>query len=109
MDMVLTWAWWTCAHNLRPNQHDFSRPTAIEELVGLDGLVQRKAVRDQILQRHTALDHEIRHLGQAAETKGPGAVDGQLLVDDLRADVKGGGIVLADEADFAPSGRYLGR
>jgi hypothetical protein len=109
MDMVLTWAWWTCAHNLRPNQHDFSRPTAIEELVGLDGLVQRKAVRDQILQRHTALDHEIRHLGQAAETEGPGAVDGQLLVDDLRADVKGGGIVLADEADFAPSGRYLGR
>jgi hypothetical protein len=32
-----------------------------------------------------------------------------LLVDDLRADVKGGGIVLADEADFAPSGPYLGR
>jgi hypothetical protein len=24
---------------LRPNQHDFSRPTAIEELVGLGGLV----------------------------------------------------------------------
>jgi hypothetical protein len=46
IEAILTWVWWACAPNLGPNQHDFPRSTAIEELIGLDGLVQREAVGD---------------------------------------------------------------
>jgi hypothetical protein len=61
---------------LRPDQHHLARPTAIEETIGLRRLIESEAMGDQLLERHAALDHEIRHLGQAAETEGPGAVDG---------------------------------
>ncbi len=34
-------------HHLRPHQHDFARSTAIEELIGLNDLVEGEAVSDQ--------------------------------------------------------------
>jgi hypothetical protein len=65
-----------CVRHLWPNQHHLARPTAIEETIRLRRLIERESMGDQILERHTALDHEIRHLGQAAEAERPRAIDG---------------------------------
>src|SRR5262249_57141585 len=69
------------------------------------GLVEPELVADQPLQRHLPLDDEARALREADRAERARAVDGQLLVDDVAADVEGGRPAEPAEADPPPPPR----
>lgn len=43
-----------------------------------------------LTQRHFVVDHVVGHFGQTHGTHGPGAVDGELLVNDIPAHIERG-------------------
>src|SRR6266536_6497404 len=56
----------------------------VEQLVGLRCLVEGEEVGQQLLERHLPIDDEAGALGLADRVEGPGAVERQLSVDDVR-------------------------
>src|SRR5947209_1783174 len=60
---------------------------ALEGAEGLVRLVERETMGDDPVQTHIPVHDEAGALGQAVGAEGPRAVDGQLLVDDIPADV----------------------
>ena len=64
-------------------------------------------MREERVEVDAVVDDELGALGLADAAEGPRAVDRQLLVDDVGADVEGGGVAFADEADAAPWGCAL--
>ena len=73
---------------LLPREQHLARRAAGEEVVGLDGLVEAEGVGYQVAERDAAVDDEVGGLGESAGTEGPRAIDGELPVDDLPADVE---------------------
>src|SRR5580704_7036036 len=94
---------------LERREHALAGRLAVEELVGLGGLAEAEAVGEQPPERDLPVGHETRALPLTHAAEGPRGDQGELLADEVAADVEGRGAALAHEAHPAPGGRALHR
>src|SRR5262249_33582746 len=73
------------------HKYAFSGSGAIKGAKCLYSLVQCVAMRDQFLQRNLRVDHEPSNLYEFRLAKGPRAIDGGHLENDIPIEVNGGG------------------
>src|SRR6266446_8555401 len=82
---------------------------SVEQLVGIHRLVEAEALGEEAAQRDLPVRHEPRTLPLAHAAEGPRGHEGELLANQVAADVEGGGPALTHEAHAAPGGRALYR
>src|SRR5215216_2930170 len=87
-------------------EHALAGGLAVEQLVGLVGLVEPPSVGEQLLDVDAAVGDELRAFGLAHLREGPRRDDRQLLPQHVGADVDRHLVALADKAGRAP---HLGR
>src|SRR5690349_20726243 len=75
---------------------------AVEEAVGLLGLVERPAMGEEAVDVDLAVGDEAGAFGLADGREGPGAHQRHLAAQEVVADVERHRVALADEADLAP-------
>ena len=83
-------------------EHALAGGLGVEEFVGGFRLVQFEAVGEQAFHVDAVLDHEARAVRLALLAEGPGAEQGQLAPDHVRADLQRHLAALANVADLAP-------
>ena len=74
---------------LVPGKADFARAAGVKQPVGRVRFVQPETVGEHLFQGNLPVNHKPRHFSQPVEAESPGTQDGQLLVDNLRADFNG--------------------
>src|SRR6185295_19299418 len=81
----------------------------VENAVGLVGLLELPAVREQRVDVDAVVDREARALELPHRAEGPRADDGELLAQHVAAHVEGDVAALAHEAHRAPGLRAAHR
>src|SRR3954463_7989362 len=78
-------------------EHALAGGLAVEQLVGLLGLIQLPAMREQLFDIDLAVDDELRALGLTHLREGPRRDDRQLLPEHVGADIDRDLVALADK------------
>src|SRR5436190_1379423 len=90
------------SHALRRQDDALARGLGVEQAIGLLGLVEAPAVREQLLDVDLAVRDEFGTVGLALLGEGPRPDQRHLPAQHVRADVEGHLAALADEAGRAP-------
>src|SRR5260370_12197057 len=80
----------------------FAAGLAVEQPIGLLRLRKLPAVREQTIDGDLAIEDEARAIGLDDCGEGPGADDGELLAQHVRADIEGHAAAFANEPHDTP-------
>src|SRR5664279_3074636 len=106
---------WRCSlgglsdeYSLREDDRHLAGLAFVHGLVGFARLLKRESVCASDVRVHVPAGHPLHQVLDVAEVGNPGAVDGLLVVDHVRAWVEFDGAALAHESDPAPATRPAG-